>query len=75
MNLYASDAKYFAAAMDAVDWLPIFGPHRPGLHATHIGFARVTRHRLRVYRLSSGARVWDADDAAALAEMRMGLEP
>lgn len=52
--------------LDAVDWQPLIGP-APQDHdgipwATHRGIFEIAGLKLRVYQLSDGRRIIDADD-------------
>jgi hypothetical protein len=55
--------------LDGLTWAPVSGGDQPAgeiPHATHSGVLDLAGHSLRVYRLSDGRCVIDADDLAAL---------
>ncbi len=52
--------------LEGVDWRPIEALNVVGteVYATHQGFIQVGDSSLRVFKLSNGERVFDADDIA-----------
>lgn len=65
-------AEPFDKMLDAIEWKPVDASHHDPEStlpfATHSGVLEFCGGRLRAYQLSTGERVFDADDVQAFLE-------